>query len=276
MSGHNKWSKIKRAKGAADAKRSKQYSKILKEVAVAVRESGPDPDSNPRLRLLVQNARGCNMPKDTLMRAINKASDKDAAVLQEITFECHANHGIALFIECLSDNNMRTVANIRSIMNKNGGTMETNGSLSFLFTRKGVFVIPRKPDMNIDELEMTLIDGGLEEMEVDDDYITLYTAYEDFGNMVKMLEELNIECESAELQRIPNTSSTTWRFPTISKRNNEVIFSPHSGRQPRRHDFPCRRGAEGGRPHPGGGYPHLAGGDAALRHNHTPAALPYL
>jgi transcriptional/translational regulatory protein YebC/TACO1 len=103
---------------------------------------------------------------------------------------------------------MRTVANIRSIMNKNGGTMETNGSLSFLFTRKGVFVIPRKPDMNIDELEMTLIDGGLEEMEVDDDYITLYTAYEDFGNMVKMLEELNIECESAELQRIPNTTRT--------------------------------------------------------------------
>ena len=191
MSGHNKWSKIKRAKGAADAKRSKQYSKILKEVAVAVREGGPDPESNPRLRLLVQNARGCNMPKDTLMRAINKASDKDAAVLQEITFECHVAHGIALFIECLSDNNMRTVANVRSIMNKNGGTMETNGSLSFLFTRKGVFVIPRKPDMNIEELEMTLIDGGLEE---------------DFGNMVKMLEELHIDCESAELQRIPNTT----------------------------------------------------------------------
>ena len=98
MSGHNKWSKIKRAKGAADAKRSKQYSKILKEVAVAVREGGPDPDGNPRLRLLVQNARGCNMPKDTLMRAINKASDKNAAVMQEVTFECHAPHGIALFI----------------------------------------------------------------------------------------------------------------------------------------------------------------------------------
>ena len=200
MSGHNKWSKIKRAKGAADAKRSKQYSKILKEVAVAVREGGPDPDSNPRLRLLVQNARGCNMPKDTLMRAISKASDKDAAVLQEITFECHASHGIALFIECLSDNNMRTVANVRSIMNKNGGT------LSFLFDRKGVFVIPRKPEMDVEELEMDLIDGGLEEMEVDDEYLTLYTAYEDFGNMVKTLEEKGIECESAELQRIPNTT----------------------------------------------------------------------
>ena len=206
MSGHNKWSKIKRAKGAADAKRSKQYSKILKEVAVAVREGGPDPDSNPRLRLLVQNARGCNMPKDTLMRAISKASDKDAAVLQEITFECHASHGIALFIECLSDNNMRTVANVRSIMNKNGGTMETNGSLSFLFDRKGVFVVPRKPEMDVEELEMSLIDGGLEEMEADEEYLTLYTAYEDFGNMVKMLEEMKIECESAELQRIPNTT----------------------------------------------------------------------
>ena len=204
MSGHNKWSKIKRAKGAADAKRSTQYSNILKQVAIAVREGGPDPDSNPRLRLLVQNARGCNMPKDTLQRAINKANDKDAAAMQELTFECHVNHGIALFIEALSDNNNRTVANVKSIMNKFGGTLETNGSLSFLFTRKGVFVIPRKPDMDVEELEMALIDGGLEEMEVDDDYLTLYTAYEDFGNMVKMLEEMKIECESAELQRIPN------------------------------------------------------------------------
>ena len=208
MSGHNKWSKIKRAKGAADAKRSKQYSKILKEVAVAVREGGPDPDGNPRLRLLVQNARGCNMPKDTLMRAINKASDKNAAVMQEVTFECHAPHGVAIFIETLTDNNMRTVANVRSIMNKMGGTMDQNGSLSFLFTRKGVFTIPRKPEMDTDDMEMNLIDGGLEEMEVDDDYITLYTAYEDFGNMVKLLEEMKIDCETAELQRIPNATRT--------------------------------------------------------------------
>ena len=205
MSGHNKWSKIKRAKGAADAKRSKQWSNILKQVTIAVREGGADPDSNPRLRLLIQNARGCNMPKDTLQRSINKANDKDAAQMLELTFECHVNHGIALFIEALSDNNNRTVANVKSIMNKNGGTLETNGSLAFLFTRKGVFVIPRKPEMDIDELEMELIDGGLEEMEADDEYLTLYTAYEDFGNMVKMLEQKGIECESAELQRIPNT-----------------------------------------------------------------------
>ncbi|MBP3763175.1 MAG: YebC/PmpR family DNA-binding transcriptional regulator [Bacteroidales bacterium] len=206
MSGHNKWSKIKRAKGAADAKRSKQWSNILKQVSIAVREGGPDPDSNPRLRLLVQNARGVNMPKDTLQRTITKANDKDAAQMQELTFECHVGHGIALFIEALSDNNNRTVANVKSIMNKYGGTLETNGSLSFLFDRKGVFVVPRKADMNIEELEMELIDGGLEEMEADDEYLTLYTAYEDFGNMVKMLEEKGIEVESAELQRIPNAT----------------------------------------------------------------------
>ena len=206
MSGHNKWSKIKRQKGAADAKRSKAFSRILKEVTVAVKESGPDPDGNPRLRLLMQNAKGVNMPKDTLMRAISKASDKDSAALQELTFECYAPHGVALFIECLTDNNMRSVANVRSIMNKFGGTLGTNGSLGFIFDRKGVFVLPKKADMDMEMLEMELIDAGLEEMEVDEEYITLYTAMEDFCAMVKKLEDMKLEVENAELQRIPNTT----------------------------------------------------------------------
>ena len=206
MSGHNKWSKIKRQKGAADAKRSKAFSRILKEVTVAVKESGPDPDGNPRLRLLMQNAKGVNMPKDTLMRAISKASDKDSAALQELTFECYAPHGVAIFIECLTDNNMRSVANVRSIMNKFGGTLGTNGSLGFIFDRKGVFVLPKKADMDMEMLEMELIDAGLEEMEVDEEYITLYTAMEDFGAMVKKLEDMKLEVENAELQRIPNTT----------------------------------------------------------------------
>jgi YebC/PmpR family DNA-binding regulatory protein len=206
MSGHNKWSKIKRQKGAADAKRSKAFSRILKEVTVAVKESGPDSDGNPRLRLLMQNAKGVNMPKDTLMRAISKASDKDSAALQELTFECYAPHGVAIFIECLTDNNMRSVANVRSIMNKFGGTLGTNGSLGFIFDRKGVFVLPKKADMDMEMLEMELIDAGLEEMEVDEEYITLYTAMEDFGAMVKKLEDMKLEVENAELQRIPNTT----------------------------------------------------------------------
>lgn len=206
MSGHNKWSTIKRKKGALDSKRSKIFSKIIKDITVAVKEGGPDPDANARLRLAVSNAKGANMPKDTLQRAINKASDKNTAALQELTFECYAPHGIAVFVECLTDNNNRTVASVRSIFNKFGGTMGTNGSLGFIFQRKGVFQIPIK-DRDADELEMSLIEAGADEIERDEDYFTVYTKMEDFAAMQKSLEEMNIECENAELQRIPNTTT---------------------------------------------------------------------
>lgn len=206
MSGHNKWSTIKRKKGALDSKRSKVFSKIIKDITVAVKEGGPDPDANARLRLAVSNAKGANMPKDTLQRAINKASDKNTAALQELTFECYAPHGIAVFVECLTDNNNRTVASVRSIFNKFGGTMGTNGSLNFIFQRKGVFQIPIK-DRDADELEMSLIEAGADEIERDEEYFTVYTKMEDFAAMQKSLEEMNIECENAELQRIPNTTT---------------------------------------------------------------------
>ena len=207
MSGHNKWSTIKRKKGALDSKRSKIFSKIIKDITVAVKEGGPDPDSNARLRLAVANAKGANMPKDTLQRAINKAGDKSTAALQELTFECYAPHGIAVFVECLTDNNNRSVAAVRSIFNKFGGTMGTNGSLSFIFQRKGVFQIAIK-DADPDELEMALIEAGADEIEREDDYFTVYTKMEDFASMQKALEEANIECESAELQRIPNSTTS--------------------------------------------------------------------
>ncbi|MBR1627490.1 MAG: YebC/PmpR family DNA-binding transcriptional regulator [Bacteroidales bacterium] len=206
MSGHNKWSTIKRKKGALDAKRSKVFSKIIKDITVAVKEGGPDPDSNARLRLAVQNAKGANMPKDTLQRAISKASDKGTAALQEITFEGYAPHGIAVFVECLTDNNNRTVANVRSIFNKLGGNLGTNGSLSFLFERKGVFQI-KIGDRDPEELEMQLIEAGADDIEQDDEYFTVYTKMEDFSNMNKALEEAGIEAESAELQRIPNNTT---------------------------------------------------------------------
>lgn len=205
MSGHNKWSTIKRKKGALDAKRSKIFSKILKDITVAVKEGGPDPESNARLRLAVQNAKGANMPKDTLQRAISKASDKSTAALQEITFEGYAPHGIAVFVECLTDNNNRTVASVRSIFNKLGGSLGTNGSLSFLFERKGVFQI-KIGDRDVEELEMQLIDAGAEDIEQDEEYFTVYTKMEDFANMNSALEKAGIEAESAELQRIPNNT----------------------------------------------------------------------
>lgn len=202
MSGHSKWSTIKRKKGALDAKRSKMFSKAVKEIMIAVKEGGGnDPDMNPRLRLAIQNAKGMNMPKDNIQRAINKASD-EGGNLTEVTFEGYAQVGIGVFIECLTDNNQRTVSNIRAIFNKRGGSLGTNGSLSFMFDRKGVFTIP-KPE-NFDEIELELIDGGLEDYDEDEDKLVLYTQMEDFGNMQKKLEDLGIEAENAELQRIPN------------------------------------------------------------------------
>ena len=204
MSGHSKWSTIKRKKGAADAKRSNVFSKLSKEITVAVKEGGPDPDGNPRLRLAISNAKGQSMPKDNIERAINKGKDKDSANFIETTFEGYLPNGIAVLIECTTDNNQRTVSSVRSIFNKYEGSLGTNGSLNFLFDRKGVFVVP-KGDIDQDEFEMELIDAGAEDLELEDDgFFHITTSMEDFGNMAKKLEELNIEPETADLQRIPN------------------------------------------------------------------------
>ncbi len=205
MSGHNKWSTIKRKKGALDAKRSKIFSRIIKEITVAVKEGGPDPDGNPRLRLAISNAKGASMPKENIARAINKGSDKDSANYIEVTYEGYAPNGIAIYLDCTTDNQQRTISNIRSYFNKFGGSLGTNGSLAFLFDRKGVFTIP-KGTIDIDALEMDIIDAGAEDIQVDEDTITVTTAMEDFGAMMKKLEELNIEPENAELQRIPKNT----------------------------------------------------------------------
>lgn len=207
MSGHSKWSTIKRKKGAIDAKRSKVFSKIIKEITVAVKEGGEDPDGNPRLRLAISNAKGASMPKDTMQRAINKGSDKNAANFFDQTFEGYLAHGIAVIIECTTDNQQRTVSNIRAIFNKFSGNLGTNGSLSFIFDRKGIFVIP-KGDLNQDDFEMEMIDAGAEDIVLEDDFFTVTTSLEDFGAMMKKLEALNIEPENAELQRIPKKTIT--------------------------------------------------------------------
>lgn len=202
MSGHNKWSTIKRKKGALDAKRGKIFSRIIKEISIAVKEGGSDPDGNPRLRLAIQNAKGANMPKENVERAINKA-DKDNENLQEVTFEGYASHGVALFIECLTDNNLRAVSQVRAVFNKKGGTLGTNGSLSFLFERKGIFHV-KKGKLNPDEFELEIIDAGVEDFDIADDMFIITSAMEDFGSVNKKLIELGAEIESAHLQRIPN------------------------------------------------------------------------
>jgi len=203
MSGHSKWSTIKRKKGAADAKRSKMFSKVVKEITVAVKEGGSDPDGNPRLRLAIANAKGISMPKDNIERAISKGKEKDSANFLELTYEGYLSHGIAVYIECTTDNQQRTVSNVRAIFNKYSGNLGTNGSLSFLFERKGIFTIPQG-DLDQDEFELEMIDAGAEDIELEDGFFSITTAMEDFGKVQKKLEEMGIEPENAELQRIPN------------------------------------------------------------------------
>ncbi len=207
MSGHNKWSTIKRKKGANDAKRGKKFTKIIKEIIIAAKEGGGDPDTNSRLRLAIQNAKGANMPKDNIERAIKKAVGSDADHYVETSFEGYGPHGVAIFAECLTDNNNRTVASIRSAFNKHGGKLGTNGSLSSLFERKGIFTI-RNEGFNPDDVELELIDAGAEDIEVDNDILTVTCAKEDFGSLNRKLNELGIEPEEAGLKRIPNNTKT--------------------------------------------------------------------
>lgn len=202
MSGHSKWSTIKRKKGANDAKRGKIFTKLIKEITVAASVGGSDPEANPRLRSAVQNARGMNMPKDTIQRAINKA-DRDASAFMELTFEGMLQNGIGVVIDCLTDNRNRTVGNVRAIFTKRGGNLGTNGSLSFMFERKGVFSLP-KGELDPDEFELEIIDAGVEEIELEDDTFMITCAMEDFHNVQTKLQEMGLEPQSADLQRIPN------------------------------------------------------------------------
>ena len=201
MSGHSKWSTIKRKKGANDAKRGKLFTKLIKEITVAASVGGTDIESNPRLRSAVQNAKGMNMPKDTIQRAISKA-DRDSSSFLELTFEGMLPNGIGVFIDCLTDNRNRTVGNVRSIFNKRGGNLGTNGSLSYMFDRKGIISLP-KGDLDEEEFELELIDAGVEDVELDEGTFMITTPMEEFHNVQKKLQEMGVEPESAELQRIP-------------------------------------------------------------------------
>jgi len=209
MAGHSKWANIKHRKGAQDKKRSKLFTKLLKEIAVATKEGGPDTDSNPRLRLAIQNARKANVPKDNINRAINKGSGSDGTNYDEITLEGYAPNGIAVFVECLTDNNRRTVANIRSYFNKYGGSLGTNGSVSFMFERKGVFIIP-VDGRDEEEFTFELLeeDGGIEDVIVEGDNFIVTCPFESYGQANAMFETLKIEPDSSTLERIPTTTNT--------------------------------------------------------------------
>tara|TARA_B100000902_G_scaffold386691_1_gene429688 strand:+ start:463 stop:1215 length:753 start_codon:yes stop_codon:yes gene_type:complete len=203
MAGHSKWANIKHRKGAQDAKRGKIFTKIIKEISVAVKEAGDDINSNPRLRTAIQNAKGVNMPRENIERAIKKASGGDADTYTEVTYEGYAPNGIAIFIECTTDNINRTVADVRAIFNKNGGELGKNGSLEFLFERKGFFLIDlTNTDFDLEEFEMELIDYGLNELDINDNLCNILCHFEKFGMMQDKLTSMSLEIKSAEIQRI--------------------------------------------------------------------------
>lgn len=183
---------------------SRTFTRIGKEITIAAKAGGPDPSTNPRLRVLMQNAKAANMPKDTVERAIKKATDKDAGDYKEITYEGYGPFGIAIFVEAATDNNTRTVANVRSYFTKHGGSLGTQGSLTFLFDHKSVFKIKPKDGVSLEDLELELIDYGVDEIEADEDEIVLYGEFEEFANIQKYLEGNGFEIVSAEFERIPH------------------------------------------------------------------------
>ncbi|CAN5273447.1 YebC/PmpR family DNA-binding transcriptional regulator [soil metagenome] len=181
---------------------AKTFTKIGREIAIAVKEGGADPSTNARLRAAIQNSRGANMPKDTVDAAIKRASEKGEKAFDEVVYEGYGPHGIPIMVECATDNPVRTVANLRVYFSRNGGALGTNGSVDFMFSRKGVFRIPAE-GIDLEELELDLIDFGAEDIQQHDDEIEIYTAYTDFGKMQKGLEEKGIHATNASLQRIP-------------------------------------------------------------------------
>jgi YebC/PmpR family DNA-binding regulatory protein len=186
-------------------KMAKAFTRIGKDIAIAVKQSGPNPDNNPKLRMAIQNAKGVNMPKDRVESAIKRASSKEEKDYQEVIYEGYAPHGVPVLVVCATDNPTRTVANVRLYFSKNDGSMGNSGSVSFMFEHRGVFKFePGK--LNLDELELDLIDAGAEDIERGDEETIVYTKFTDFGQMAKFLESKSLEAKSSELQYIPTTT----------------------------------------------------------------------
>lgn len=196
------------------------FTKIGKGIEMAVKESGPDPTANPRLRLLLQTAKSENMPKETVERAIKRAISKDTADYKEMVYEGYGPHGIAILVETATDNPTRTVANVRSYFNKLGGSLGTSGSVSFMFDHKAVFKTPMKDSINIEELELELMDFDVDEVSIDDEnQIHIYGPFESYGQIQSYLEAHNMEITSGEFIRIPTDTKeiTPEQMESINK-----------------------------------------------------------
>ena len=197
---------------------AKAFTRIGKEIAIAVKAGGGIPENNSRLKTAINNAKGVNMPKEKVEAAIKRATSKDDKGLAEQVYEGYAPHGVAMMIECATDNTTRTISNLRVIVSKGGGTIGSQNSVGFIFDRKGVFRID-KTKLNLDEMELDLIDSGAEEIDTDDDDVIIHTAFIDFGKMQKFLEEKSIAAKSSELQQIPNN----YKEGLTEEQENQVL-----------------------------------------------------
>ena len=202
MSGHSKWSTIKRKKGAEDAKRGKIFTRLARDITLAAR-SGGDPTTNPTLRMAVDKAKGANMPKDNIERAIKKGTGElDGGQVDEITYEAYGPHGIPILILCLTDNRNRTLADVRRVLNKLGGNMAEAGAVSWMFEQKGYITIENS-DHDPDELFLLAVEAGAEDVEIGDDIIEVYTASADLHTVTAAMEEGGIKTSESQLLQIP-------------------------------------------------------------------------
>lgn len=185
------------------ANMARVFTRMGREIAIAVKEGGPDPNYNPRLRMAIQNAKAANMPKANIENAIKRASEKGTSNYEEIVYEGYAPHGIAVIVETATDNPTRTVANVRHVFSKYGGSLGTSGSVEYMFARKGVFIVNKSEVADPESFELELIDNGLEDFKSDEEHFQLYCDFQDYGSLSKALEERGVEVVEAKLDRIP-------------------------------------------------------------------------
>ena len=218
MSGHSKWHNIQAKKGKADAQRGAVFTKIGREIAIAVREGGANPESNGKLRDIIAKAKANNMPNDNIQRSIKKASGElSNVVYEEITYEGYAPGGVAVIVDCISDNRNRTASDVRHCFAKYGGNLGTTGSVGFMFDERGVLVVEKTPGSDEDEMMMTALDAGAEDVNVEEDVYEILTAPNDFSAVREKLEQQGITFLSAEVQKIPQNTVAVTDPDTILK-----------------------------------------------------------
>lgn len=235
MSGHSKWATIKRKKAATDAARGKVFTKIIKEITISARDGGGDPNGNPRLRLAIASAKASNMPQDNINRAIKKGTGELEGVnYEEITYEAYAPHGVAVMIECVTDNRNRTVAELRHLISKHNGNLGESGSVAWMFERKGVVTLP-KENHTEDEVMEVILEAGADDLKTEDEFFEVISSIENFETVRKTLEDKKYKIESASLQQIAKNlveldeknAADVMKFLEIVEENDDVqnVFS---------------------------------------------------